>query len=321
MTTSTQSVQVKRLTVTNRGYLFIVIGIMAMACSPIIIRYGQYAGAPSILIAAGRMVVSSLILTPFALRHHRAELSRLTRSDLLLAAVSGLFLALHFATWIASLEYTSVLISIVLIGTSSIWVGILEALFLRARLQPRVIVAIFLTLVGGVLISAGGANTTEGGSLTGAILSVAGALAFSVYLVIGRKLRRELSLVPYIWVVYSFAAVLLALAVLVMRVPVTGYSPDAYLWIGLLALGPQLLGHTSMNYAVRYMSATLVSILTQLEPVGSSIAAFFLFAEQPSWFDLLGSVIILAGVILASLAQNTRTAATDPIEETESVPL
>jgi drug/metabolite transporter (DMT)-like permease len=309
------------MSVTSKGYLFIAIGILAMACSPIIIRYGQYAGAPSLLIAAGRMVTASLILTPFALRSHRAELSRLTRSDLLLAAVSGLFLALHFATWIASLEYTSVLISIVLIGTSSIWVGILETIFLRARLQGGIILAIVLTLIGGVMIGAGGANTTDMGSLTGALLSVAGAMAFSVYLVIGRKLRRELSLVPYIWVVYSFAAVLLALAVLVTRVPVIGYQPDAYLWIVVLALGPQLLGHTSMNYAVRYMSATLVSILSQLEPVGSSIAAYFLFHELPSWLDLIGSLIIFAGVVIASLAQNQRAAATDPIEETESAPL
>jgi drug/metabolite transporter (DMT)-like permease len=306
----------------SKGYLFIAIGILAMACSPIIIRYGQYAGAPSILIAAGRMVTASLILTPFALRSHRAELSRLTRSDLLLAAVSGLFLALHFATWIASLEYTSVLISIVLIGTSSIWVGILETIFLRVRLQSGVIMAIVLTLIGGVLIGVGGANTTDTGSLTGALLSVSGAMAFSVYLVIGRKLRRELSLVPYIWVVYSFAAVLLALAVLFTGTPVAGYQPDAYLWIVILALGPQLLGHTSMNYAVRYMSATLVSILSQLEPVGSSIAAYFLFHELPSWLDLLGSLIIFAGVVIASLAQNQRAAAeADPIEETESAPL
>lgn len=297
-----------------------VIGILAMACSPIIIRYGQYAGAPSILIAAGRMVTASLLLTPLALRSHRAELARLTRSDLLLAAVSGLFLALHFATWIASLEYTSVLISIVLIGTSSIWIGILEALFLRARLQPSVVLAIGLTLVGGVLIGGGGASTSDTGSLTGAVLSVSGAMAFSVYLVIGRKLRRELSLVPYIWVVYSFAAILLSLAVLVMRVPVVGYPTDAYVWIVILALGPQLLGHTSMNFAVRYMSATLVSILTQLEPIGSSIAAYFLFAEQPSWFDLIGSIIILAGVVLASLAQNQR-AAPALVEESDSAPL
>ena len=301
------------------GYLFIALGLIAMVFSPVIIRYAQYGGAPSLLIATGRMVVSALLLTPIALGRHLPELKRLSRGDYLLAAVAGLFLALHFATWIASLEYTSVLISVILVGTSAIWVGILEILFLRMQPHLLLVLAIVITLIGGVLIGAGNSDgAADGGSLTGAILSVSGAMTFAVYLVIGRRLRRQVSLVPQIWLVYSFAAVLLALAVAAMNIPVTGYSSDVYWWIVALALAPQLIGHSSMNYAVRYVSATYMMLLTQLEPVGSAIAAYILFAEQPTWTQVAGSLVVLAGVVLASYGQNRAEPAVEAIEEAEA---
>ncbi len=261
---------------------------------------------PSLVIAAGRLTLSALILTPFTLRQHRTEIATLKRPDLLLAAASGLLLAIHFAAWISSLQYTSVLISVVLVDTSPLWVALLEVIFLRAHLRRLVIVGLLIAFGGGLLIGlAGGGSATADApaAVLGGVLALVGAAAIACYLVIGRKLRVKLTLLPYIWLVYGFAAIFLVVLVIVSKLPVTGYSSTAYLMIVLLALVPQLIGHTSFNFALRYVSATYVSIASQMEPIGSALAAFVLFAETPSPLQIWGSGAILVGVIVATLGQ------------------
>lgn len=290
-----------------RAYGFILIGLIAISFASIFIRYAQDAGLPSLLIAAGRLVIASLVLTPFALRGHRQALAQLERGDLVLAGASGVLLAVHFATWIASLEHTSVLISVVLVTTSPLWVALLEFVSLRARLRPLVILGLIVALTGGILIGAGGDSTASQGSNTalGGALALMGAVAIAVYLVIGRKLRARLSLLPYVWLVYSCAAVVLVVTLVLSGTRVTGYAPGSYMWIVLLALVPQLMGHTSLNYALRFLSATYVSIVSQMEPVASAVAAAIIFGELPAELQVLGSVLILAGVVLSSLGQQS----------------
>ena len=289
----------------TRVYVFLMTGVFAASLAAIFIRFAINEGMPSIFIAAGRLTLSALILTPFALRSHRAELRALTRADLLLAAASGLILAIHFATWVASLEYTSVLISVVLVGTSPLWSALFEVVFLRARLPRLVVIGLIAAFIGGLVIGlAGGTSSgSESAVLRGALLSLAGAIAFAIYLVIGRKLRAKLSLMPYIWLVYGFAAIFLLMINFGTGTPITGYTPRAYLMILLLALVPQLIGHTSFNYSLRYLSATFVGIATQVEPIGSGLAAYLIFTEVPLPMQLLGSLAVLVGVMVATLGQ------------------
>ena len=289
-----------------RVYVFLMTGVFAASLAAIFIRFAMNDGMPSTFIAAGRLTLSALILTPFALRNHRAELRGLTRTDLLLAAASGLILAIHFATWIASLEYTSVLISVVLVGTSPLWSALFEVIFLRVHLHRLVVFGLLAAFVGGLVIGlAGGTNSApDSASILGALLSLAGAIAFAIYLVIGRKLRAKLSLMPYIWLVYGFAAVFLLILNFGTGTPITGYTPRAYLMILLLALVPQLIGHTSFNYSLRYLSATFVGIATQVEPIGSGLAAYLVFTEVPLPLQIVGSLAVLAGVMFATLGQN-----------------
>jgi drug/metabolite transporter (DMT)-like permease len=287
-----------------RVYGFLAVGIMAASVAAIFVRYAMNEGMPSSFIAAGRLTLSALILTPFALRH-RAEIAGLTRTDLLLAAASGLILAIHFATWIASLEYTSVLVSVVLVGTSPLWSAILEVMFLHARLSRAVIIGLLVAFGGGILISLaeGSSTAPQNNTVFGAILSLVGAVTFAIYLVIGRRVRAKLPLVPYVWLVYGFAAIFLLILAIGSGVPFTGYSPNGYLMILLLALVPQLIGHTSFNYAVRFLTATVVGIATQVEPVSSALFAYLLFNEVPVPLQILGSTAILVGVGLAVLGQ------------------
>ena len=294
--------------VPSRIYPVLAVGILAASFAAIFIRYAQSAGMPSLVIAAGRLTLSALLLTPFALRRHHAEIAALTRPDVLLAAASGLLLAIHFAAWISSLQYTSVLISVVLVDTSPLWVALLEVIFLRVHLRRMVIVGLLIAFGGGLLIAlagGSGATTDAPAPILGGLLALVGAVAIACYLVIGRKLRAKLTLLPYIWLVYGFAAIFLVVLVMVGRLPVTGYSATAYEMIVLLALVPQLIGHTSFNFALRYVSATYVSIASQMEPIGSAIAAFVLFAETPLPLQIWGSGAILLGVIVATLAQES----------------
>jgi drug/metabolite transporter (DMT)-like permease len=290
-----------------RVYLVLLAGLMAVSMGAVFARLAQDAGIPSLAIAAGRLTLAALLLTPFAVGRYRPLLRALIRRDLALAAGAGLFLAIHFATWISSLEYTSVLISVVFVSTGPLWVALLEVVFLRARLNRLIVLGLGVAVSGGLAIAAAGNSTDAGSSpALGAGLALAGAVAFACYLVIGRSLRAKLPLLPYIWLVYSAAALFLIAFVIVTRTPVAGYPAEGYLWIVLMALFPQLIGHTSFNFALRYLSATYVSLAAQLEPIGSGIAALIAFRELPTPGQLLGSALIVAGVALATYGQARR---------------
>lgn len=294
--------------VPTQVWLVLLAGIAAVSFASIFIRYAQAEGIPSLVIAAGRLVVAALVLLPVIVARHRADIARLARRDWLLMGVAGFFLAIHFASWVTSLEYTAVLISVVLVTSGPIWVALLEAIFLKARIGQWVIIGIAVAVLGGVIIGIpGGEGTTlDSTTLIGGGLALVGAITVSVYVVIGRELRPRVSVLPYIWLVYSIAALLLVIVVLLTQTPVTGYSGQGYLWILIMGLVPQLIGHSSFNYALGYLPATLVSIATQVEPIGSAIAAFVLFSEVPTWAQLAGSLVLVVGVGIAIWGQGRR---------------
>lgn len=295
-----------------RAYAVLALGLLAVSLASILIRMAQGEGVPSLTIAAGRLAIAALILTPFTLRRYQRHLRGLRRRDLLLIGVAGVFLGLHFIFWVTSLEHTSVLISVVLVTTSPLWSAGLEAVFLRASVTRLVFGGILLAIVGAVVISLPGADAgiALGSSpLLGSGLALAGALAVSVYMVIGRSVRARLPLLPYIWLVYGVAAITALAAVFVARAPLTGHSPTGYALLLALALIPQLIGHSAFNYVLKYLSATYVGISTQLEPVLSAALALLLFQEMPRPLQLLGSAIVMAGVVLATLGQPNPSAA------------
>jgi drug/metabolite transporter (DMT)-like permease len=287
------------------------VAILAVSTASIFIRYAQQ-DAPSLVIAALRLAFASLMLAPLTLARHRHELAALTHHDLLLGLVSGLFLGVHFATWITSLEYTSVASSVVLVSTGPLWVALLSPLFLNERLSRAAFAGLGLALIGGALIALSGSCTfsgglscgnlsaaVQGGSLRGDLLALVGAWAVTGYLMIGRRLRAKIDLIPYIFLVYSVSAVSLLLAVWVRGLPVIGLPPTTYLWLLLLALLPQLVGHSTYNWALRFLPAAIVAVVTPGEPIGSAILAYFLLRERPTLAVLVGGVLILAGIYIA----------------------
>ncbi len=289
-------------------YLVMILGVFAISWGAIFARLAQGEDMPSLLVALGRVGIATLILTPLVLSRYRVDIQRLNRRDVGLALSSGFFLALHFITWTTSLEYTTVLISVVLVSTVPIWVALLEVLLLKERLSQLVILGLVIAISGSLLITFG--SPTEGettlanrNDLLGGALALFGAITVSTYLVIGRKLREKVAIIPYIWLVYGCATLVIIVIVLVTQTPVMGYSINGYVFLVGLAIIPQLLGHSSLNYILGYLPATFVSLIAQLESVGSAIIAFLLFNETPLLIQLVGSGVVLVGVTLATFGQ------------------
>ncbi len=295
----------------NRGAPFFVlgVGVAIVSTASILIRFAQAEGASSAIIAAGRLAIAALLMTPYALSRAGPELLRITRKDALLCAASGLLLAVHFWTWIASLEHTSVANSTVLVTTNPIWVALLSAWLLREKPRRVQIIGIALTLIGALLIFM--ADNTHSGAASapalGNSLALLGALAASGYLLIGRGLRSNLSLLAYVWLAYSFAAFALIIAALAGGESFVGVSSYAWLLIAALALGPQLLGHTSFNWALRRLSATFVALSILGEPIGSALLAWWLLDESFVALQLAGFIALLMGIFVAARAESSRS--------------
>lgn len=293
----------------TRACLVLVFGIFIVAWAAIMIRWAGE--APPLVIAAGRLTVASLILAPIALAQRAPrELRALSRRDLCLALLAGLALAVHFATWITSVRMTTIATSAVLVETNPLFVAILSWLFLRERIGRLTVLGIGMAIAGSIVIGVSELGTgpvqPTGQALLGDVLALTGGLMAAIYFLVGRRLRQRLSIVAYIWPVYTAAAVVLLLLCLFTGQRMTGYAPTTYLMILLLAIGPQLLGHSSLNYALGQLSATLVTVAALGEPLGSAVLALLLLGEVPPLLTLGGGGLILVGIGLASAGEGKR---------------
>lgn len=298
-----------------RPYIILLIGVLAVSTASLFIRSAQNNGAGSFLIAAWRLGFATLILTPIVLRNHQPELQSLSRRQIGFAMLSGVFLALHFGLWVTSLEYTSVIISVVLVTTNPLWVALIAPFFINERITRGTLVAVFIAMIGGIIISAGGdagSAPRQDQPLFGAALALGGAITVSGYLLIGRHLRATVSLVPYIWMTYGSAAFIMIIAVLLKGEQVTGLAPDAYLFMTLGGLIPQLIGHSSYNYALGFLSAAYVSLTVLAEPIGSTILASIFLNEVPKPIQYLGGLIIFVALLVASREEGRRAVANKP---------
>lgn len=288
------------------------LGILAASTSSIMIRFAQNE-APSLVIAAYRLGLATLVLLPLFFLRHRHELSEMSRRQIGLALFSGLFLAVHFGTWITSLEFTTVASSVVLVQTSPLFVTIVSPFMLKERPNRAILFGLLLALLGSLIVGISDAclwmeglrcpsfgTFTTGKAIRGDLLALAGAVAGAGYLLIGRMLRGEVSLVPYITLTYGTAAITLIMLVVLSGESLIGYSPSTYLWFGLLAIFPQLFAHSTYNWSLRYVSAALVSISLLAEPVASAVLALIILKEVPPVPRLAGALLILAGIAIAS---------------------
>jgi len=289
------------------------IAILAVSTASIFIRFAQTDGAPSLVIAALRLTFATLLLAPVTLTRHHTEIRNLKRKQIALGVFSGLFLAAHFASWISSLEYTSVASSVVFVSTGPLWVALFSPMLLNEKLSRLAVVGLALALLGGTVIGLSDACVIQSGfqcpelnqlmqgrAIWGNFLALAGAWAITGYLIIGRKLRAGMSLLPYIFMVYGMAAVVLIVIMFATGHSPFGYETKTYGWIFLLAAVPQLIGHSTFNWALRYLPAAFVAVITLGEPIGSATLAYFILNEKPAVATVVGGILILLGIYLAS---------------------
>jgi drug/metabolite transporter (DMT)-like permease len=275
-----------------RLFILLPLGIIAISTASIFIKLCD---APALIIATYRLTLASVILLPMA--SYRKVWKGWSRAELRWLILSGIFLSLHFAFWIASLKYTSVASSVVLVSTNPIFVGLGAWFFFKESVGLNLILGITLSVLGSGLISFGDMGISKE-TLMGDGLALLGAITASGYLLIGRKMRKGQDLLSYIFPVYSAAAIVLILLSLIFQKPFFGYSSSTYLFLFLLALIPQLIGHTTFNWALKYLPASMVAITILGEPIGSAILAYFILGEGLTTWKILGGISIFIGILI-----------------------
>jgi drug/metabolite transporter (DMT)-like permease len=285
-----------------RTVLVLLAGIISISFAAIFIRFCD--DVPAIMIATYRLTLASLILLGWS-RIKGHSFRRPSRRELGLCIAGGVFLSLHFITWITSLKYTSVASSTVLVTTNPIFVGIFSYLLFREKQPAALVVGIVLSFAGSVLIALGDSGLHQlamlnRDALIGDILALVGATMASGYLIVGSKAREQLDTFDYVTIVYTISAVLLLLTSFGLGLRFTGYRAPSYIFMLLLAIVPQLIGHTSFNWALKHLRSSMVAVTILGEPIGASILAFFFFAERIDAFQFIGIILIFGAIIIAS---------------------
>ncbi|WP_088891360.1 DMT family transporter [Leptolyngbya ohadii] len=305
--------------------LILAVGVLSVSAAAIFIRLAfQAAGESgvgfSLVLAASRLTIASLILSP-TWRNFGRNFKRNSgqnsgqnsvglqpsRRSYTLSIAAGVFLAIHFATWITSLSFTSIAASATLVTTNPVWVALLSWLWLKEKPSRMTIAGIVITLLGSGLVALGGDSITAGSNpLLGNSLALVGSWAVSLYFLLGREAQRQgLTIGNHLVLTYTTAALVLLPLPLMFGAGYTGYASAVYGYILLIALFPQLIGHSSLNWAVRWVSPTLVTLTILAEPVGSSLLGAIVFRENPGWTVIFGAIVILSGVAIAALGSRS----------------
>lgn len=278
------------------------VGIVAISFASILIKFCD--DVPSIMIATYRLTISSIILLTIA-KGRGIRFTSFSKKQLLIGLLGGFFLSLHFSFWISSLKFTSVASSVVLVTTNPIFVGLFSYLLFREKQPPELILGIILSFSGSVILAIGdsglqGLSIQNPSFLLGDVLALVGAIMTSGYLMVGSKLREEMDVLSYISVVYTFSACFLLIASVSWGIPFTGYKASSYLYMALLAIVPQLIGHTAINWSLKHLKTSMVAITILGEPVGASILAYIIFRETIKSFQGIGIVLIFLAIIISS---------------------
>ncbi|MDQ3791579.1 MAG: DMT family transporter [Actinomycetota bacterium] len=269
----------------------VAVGVLAVSAAAVFIRL---ADAPALAVAFWRNGLGVLVLLPIA--RYRREAFPQGRA-LLVGVASGVALGAHFGFWISSLDYTSVAASVVLVCTQPVFVAILAYLVFGERTSSLSFFGILVALAGTVVIAADG--SVGSATFFGNTLAVIGAITVAVYVLIGRSLRTTgVGVLPYSIVVYASASATLIPATLYAGVPLWGYSGETWFWLFAVTLGPQILGHTVLNWALRYVEASIISGTILAEPVVSALLAWLVLSERPGLATILGGTVVLAGLFL-----------------------
>ncbi len=274
----------------------LAVSVVALSSSAPLIAY---AAAPALAIAFWRNTIGTGLLVPVTVAVRRAELRGLDRRTVLGCVLAGLALAAHFGTWIPSAKLTTVAAATALLATQPVWQGLIA--LAQGRRLPRVVWFGIACAVLGAAAAAGVDFTASGRAFTGDLLSLAGALAAAGYTALGERARAGISTLTYTSVCYGTCAAALLAVCAIGGVRLHGYPPATWLAILAMTAGPQLLGHSMINYSLRRVSATTISVVVLLEVPGAALIGWLWLGQTPRLAGLPGLVLLMAGVVIVVL--------------------
>jgi len=277
-----------------KPYITLFVGVLSVSFAAIFIRL---ADAPPLVIATYRMTIAAVILIPIASTKSMKSLNKLSRHDMLLILLSSVFIALHFGLWITSLEYTSIASSVILVTSHPAFVAVISYFLWGERLNKLTIIGIVIALIGVIFINYGG-FTFGSRAILGDLLALVAGFAMGAYLIIGGQIRARIDILSYLTLIYICSAVILLAATMSFGHSLFGYSPITYIMLILLALVPQLIGHSCLNLAVRLIPVTLVSVAILGEPIGATLLGCLILSEMPTANELVGGILILGGIYM-----------------------
>ena len=292
-------------------YILLAVGIFFLSTSGILIKV---ASAPPLITAFYRMFLTVLILTPYFFIKHRSDARYFLDYRPMMV---GFLLAVHFILWISSIQYTDISNSVIFVALQPLFTIILEYFFAREDLKEGAIIGIVMAVIGSSIISIGDFYQL-GDKLFGNFLALSAALFASSYLFIGRGVRKKLNYFPYLYILYSYAALFLGIGVYLFDIPFTGYGTNNYLIFLALALGPTLVGHSILNLAVRYLPTSIVSLSILGEPILTTFLAWLLLNEQVRITTMFGGGFILGGIYLASVYNNHQNKKKNKLKQAQS---
>ncbi|AUJ25109.1 DMT family transporter [Virgibacillus dokdonensis] len=285
-------------------YIAVGIGVLSVSTSAVFVKLADQ--APAAMIANYRLLIAVLLMAPIILAKYRHEIKHIERKDWLLSILAGVFLAFHFILWFESLNYTSVASSVVLVTLQPIFAFLGTYIFFKERFSYGAIISMLIALIGSIIISWGDFQIS-GMALFGDILALLGAITVTGYFLLGQRVRRNLSLMTYTFVVYGVSSITLIIYNLLVGNAFTGYPMDHW-WIFIaLAIIPTFFGHTLFNWALKWLSTSTISMGIVFEPIGASILAYIILGEKVTASQLLGGTIVLFGLFLFILSTNRKT--------------
>lgn len=275
-------------------YVAIAFAVISISASAIFVKLAE---APAGIIALYRLLFAVLLMAPLIFVKYKHEFKTIAKRDWILAIVSGLFLALHFILWFESLNYTSVASSVVLVTLQPLFAFIGTYFFFGERFSAAAVISMFITLIGSFIIGWGDFQIS-GMALFGDILALLGAVTVTVYFMIGQKLRRSLSLMTYTFIVYASSTVALVIYNLVLKNDFIHYTSSTWGWFIALAIIPTFFGHTILNWTLKWVSTSTISMAIVFEPIGASVLAYFILQEMITSSQVLGGSVVIFGLFL-----------------------
>jgi drug/metabolite transporter (DMT)-like permease len=271
-------------------YIGVAVAVFSVSFASIFIRWSD---APPVVIAAYRMLFAALMLLPFAYYHRERDFRGLDKRTTGILLVIGMVLAIHFATWITSLQMTSVASSTILVTSHPLLVGLVSILIFKESGKWTAL-GVLIGFSGVLFISF---ESLGDGSWNGDLLALVGGVFAGIYIMGGRVMRRKVNLIAYAFIIYLSASVFLFAAAIILDQPIWPYPLQEFILFLLLAGVSTILGHTVYNWSLKYVTAPFVSASLLGEPIMASVLAAILLAELPSPYIYLGGALILAGVL------------------------